>query len=150
MIALIQRVSQASVSVEASAVASIAAGLLVLLGVEKGDQAAQARKLAERVVNYRVFEDADGKMNLSVQDIGGEVLVVSQFTLAADTRKGRRPSFSSAAPPELGESLYNSYIARVRELLGAVQCGRFGANMQVALVNDGPVTFILQEAPGGA
>jgi D-aminoacyl-tRNA deacylase len=150
MIALIQRVSQASVSVEASAVANIAVGLLVLLGVEKGDQVAQAQKLAERVVNYRVFEDQDGKMNLSVQDIGGEVLVVSQFTLAADTRKGRRPSFSSAAEPALGESLYNSYVERVRELLGAVQCGRFGANMQVALVNDGPVTFILQEAPAGA
>lgn len=147
MIALIQRVSEASVHVAQEQVAVIGRGLLVLLGVEKGDQEAQAQKLAERVLNYRIFEDQDGKMNLNVQNVSGEVLVVSQFTLAADTRKGRRPSFSSAAEPLLGEQLYQRYIEHVRHSLGRVQNGQFGANMQVSLVNDGPVTFLLQESP---
>lgn len=145
MIALIQRVREASVSVEGETIATIEQGLLVLLGVEKGDDLAKAQKLAERVSNYRVFEDSDGKMNLSVKDIGGQILVVSQFTLAADTRKGRRPSFSSAAEPAVGESLYLAYVDATRELLGEAPCGRFGANMQVSLINDGPVTFIMQE-----
>jgi len=147
VIALIQRVSQASVSVAGEPVAAIGAGLLVLLGVEKGDQTAQAQKLADRVINYRLFEDPAGKMNLSLQDIAGEMLVVSQFTLAADTRKGRRPSFSSAAEPQLGEQLYKYYVDHTLRTLPTVQTGQFGANMQVALVNDGPVTFILQETP---
>jgi len=145
VIALIQRVREASVSVEGETIATIGQGLLVLLGVEKGDDLAKAQKLAERVSNYRVFEDSDGKMNLSVKDIGAQILVVSQFTLAADTRKGRRPSFSSAAEPALGESLYLAYVEATREQMGEVPCGRFGANMQVSLVNDGPVTFIMQE-----
>lgn len=146
MIALIQRVREASVSVDDETVGRIGQGLLVFLGVEKGDHLEQASKLAERVINYRVFEDSDGKMNLSVKDVGGQILVVSQFTLAADTRKGRRPSFSSAAEPALGESLYQAYLYASRKLLGEVASGRFGANMQVSLVNDGPVTFILQES----
>jgi len=147
MIALIQRVSQAAVTVDAQTVSSIGAGLLVLLGVQKGDNEALAEKLAQRILNYRVFADADGKMNLDVQQINGEVLVVSQFTLVADTRKGRRPSFSSAAEPAVGEALYQHFVRTVQESLGAVKCGRFGADMQVSLVNDGPVTFSLQESP---
>ena len=145
MIALIQRVREASVNIEGETVAAIAQGLLVLLGVQKGDQRQQAEKLAERVVNYRVFEDGAGKMNLSVKEIGGQILVVSQFTLVADTNKGRRPSFSSAAEPSLGKSLYQVFLDSTRTLMGEVQSGRFGADMQVSLINDGPVTFLLQE-----
>lgn len=145
MIALLQRVSSASVTIGGEKVASIGAGLLVLLGVEKADQTQHAQKLANRLLNYRVFEDQDGKMNLSVLDCGGELLVVSQFTLVADTRKGRRPSFSSAAPPALGESLYLAFLDNLRQAGGRVQSGQFGANMQVGLVNDGPVTFILEQ-----
>lgn len=147
MIALIQRVREASVTIAGEQVAAIKAGLLVLLGVEKGDDEPQARKLVERVLNYRIFEDRAGKMNLSVKDTNGQVLVVSQFTLAADTRRGRRPSFSSAADPVLGERLYRFYLENMRESLAQVQSGRFGADMQVALINDGPVTFMLTEPP---
>ena len=134
-----QRVSDASVTVEAAEVARIGAGLLVLLGVRRGDAEAEADRLASKLLALRVFEDGAGKMNLSVGDIGGEVLCVSQFTLYGDTRKGNRPSFVDAAPPEEAERLYE----RVRAALGA-KGGIFGARMSVALTNDGPVTLIIE------
>ena len=144
MIALIQRVKEASVSVDSELVSKIGPGLLVLLGVEQIDTDASAERLVDKVLGYRVFADAQGKMNLSVQDISGELLVVSQFTLVADTSKGRRPSFSGAAPPALGESLYDCFVNDLRQKHGAVKTGRFAADMQVALINDGPVTFSLR------
>jgi D-aminoacyl-tRNA deacylase len=137
--ALVQRVSEASVTVEGDQVARIGPGLLVLLGVRRGDTEAGADRLAAKLLALRVFEDAEGKMNLNVRDAGGELLCVSQFTLYGDTRKGNRPSFVDAAPPEEAEPLYE----RVREALGA-QGGVFGARMSVALVNDGPVTLLLE------
>jgi D-tyrosyl-tRNA(Tyr) deacylase len=136
--ALVQRVSEASVSVEGDEVARIGSGLLVLLGVGRGDGEADADRLAAKLLALRVFEDGAGKMNLSVREVGGEVLCVSQFTLYGDTRKGNRPSFVAAAPPEVAEPLYE----RVREALGA-QGGVFGARMTVALKNDGPVTVLI-------
>jgi D-tyrosyl-tRNA(Tyr) deacylase len=137
--ALVQRVSEASVTVNGEQVARIGSGLLVLLGVRSGDTEAQAERLAAKLLALRVFEDADGRMNLSVRDAGGELLCVSQFTLYGDTRKGNRPSFVDAAPPEEAEPLYE----RVREALGA-QGGVFGARMSVELVNDGPVTLLIE------
>jgi D-tyrosyl-tRNA(Tyr) deacylase len=137
--ALVQRVSEASVTVDGDEVARIGRGLLVLLGVRRGDGAAEADRIAAKLLALRVFEDGDGKMNLSVRDAGGEVLCVSQFTLYGDTRKGNRPSFVDAALPEEAEPLYE----RVREALGA-QGGVFGARMSVQLVNDGPVTVLLE------
>jgi D-tyrosyl-tRNA(Tyr) deacylase len=137
--ALVQRVSQASVAVEGEEVARIGAGLLVLLGVATGDGPAEADRIARKLDRLRVFEDRDGKMNLSVRDVGGEVLCVSQFTLYGDLRKGNRPSFVDAAPPEQAEALYE----RVREALGA-KGGVFGARMAVSLVNDGPVTLLVE------
>jgi D-aminoacyl-tRNA deacylase len=137
--ALIQRVREAAVTVDGEEVARIGPGLLVLLGVRIGDGPEQADRLAAKLARLRVFEDADGKMNLSVRDVGGEVLVVSQFTLYGDARKGNRPSFVEAAPPEQAEPLYE----RVRATLDA-QGGSFGARMAVALVNDGPVTLLLE------
>jgi D-aminoacyl-tRNA deacylase len=137
--ALVQRVSRAAVEVDGEEVASIGPGLLVLLGVRTGDTAEQADRLAGKLERLRVFEDADGKLNLSVRDMGGELLCVSQFTLYGDARKGNRPSFVDAAPPELAEPLYE----RVRSALGA-QGGAFGARMSVSLVNDGPVTLLLE------
>jgi D-tyrosyl-tRNA(Tyr) deacylase len=126
-------------------VGKIDRGILALVAVEPGDDEAVARRLIERIVAYRIFEDADGKMNLGLAETGGELLLVSQFTLAADTRKGLRPSFSTAAPPELGQRLFDQAVAEARALLpGRVATGRFGAHMQVSLVNDGPVTFWLQ------
>jgi D-aminoacyl-tRNA deacylase len=136
--ALVQRVSQASVTVDGNEVARIVLGLLVLLGVGRGDGVAQADRLASKLLALRVFEDEAGKMNLSVGDVGGEVLCVSQFTLYGDVRKGNRPSFVDAAPPEEAEPLYE----RVRAALGA-QGGVFGARMSVALTNDGPVTLVI-------
>ncbi len=143
MIALIQRVSSAQVSVAGEVIGSIGRGILVLLGVAREDDASRAQRLVERVLGYRIFPDTADKMNLSVQDIAGGVLVVSQFTLVADTKKGARPSFSSGADPVLGEQLYESFIGHLRARHAQVATGRFGADMQVALVNDGPVTFIL-------
>jgi D-aminoacyl-tRNA deacylase len=137
--ALVQRVSEASVTVESEEIARIGRGLVVLLGVRHGDGTAEADRLAGKLERLRVFEDDEGRMNLSVRDVDGDLLVVSQFTLYGDARKGNRPSFVDAAPPEVAEPLYE----RVREALGA-QGGRFGARMQVALVNDGPVTLFLE------
>ena len=139
MRALVQRVSEASVTVGGEEVARIGRGLVVLLGVRRGDTDADADRLAAKLLALRIFEDGDGKMNLSVRDAGGELLCVSQFTLYGDTRKGNRPSFMDAAPPEEAEPLYE----RVRDALGA-RGGVFGARMAVALVNDGPVTVLLE------
>jgi D-tyrosyl-tRNA(Tyr) deacylase len=144
MIGLIQRVSEASVVVEGSTVGQIGRGLLVLVGVEKQDDETTAKRLLDRILSYRVFPDAEGKMNLSLTDIGGELLLVPQFTLAADTHKGTRPSFSSAAAPELGAELFASIVRMARESHPKVETGLFGADMKVSLVNDGPVTFWLQ------
>jgi D-aminoacyl-tRNA deacylase len=137
--ALVQRVAEASVSVDGEEVSRIGAGLLVLLGVRRGDGAEHADRIARKVRSLRVFEDAEGRMNLSVEDVQGEVLCVSQFTLYGDSRKGNRPSFVDAAPPEEAEPLYE----RVREALDA-EGGVFGARMRVALVNDGPVTLLVE------
>lgn len=144
MLALIQRVKHAAVEVGGEQVGAIGAGLLVFLGVERDDSKAEAERLLKKVLAYRVFSDADGKMNLSVQDVKGGVLIVSQFTLAADTAKGLRPSFSSAKPPAEAEQLYEYVLAEARTAHHDVACGRFGADMQVSLVNDGPVTFLLK------
>jgi len=144
MIALIQRVKKASVDVENETIGQIGQGLLVLLGVEKNDTPVLADKLLKKVMNYRVFSDDEGKMNLSVQDIGGELLIVSQFTLAADTSKGLRPGFSVAATPTDAKSLYEYFVSASRTLKMPTQTGEFGADMQVSLINDGPVTFSLK------
>ena len=144
MIGLLQRVSEASVKVEGRVTGQIGGGLLVLLGVEKHDTHAHAQRLLERILGYRVFPDESGKMNLSLADIGGGLLLVPQFTLAADTKKGARPSFSSAAPPELGIEMFEYFVKIASEKHATVQTGVFGADMKVSLVNDGPVTFWLQ------
>ena len=148
MIGLLQRVSRARVEVGAETIAEIGKGLLVLVGVQRGDTERQADRLLERLLGYRVFPDADDRMNLSLQDVGGGLLLVPQFTLAADTHKGSRASFSSAAEPALGERLFDYLVQGARVRHGQVGAGRFGANMQVSLVNDGPVTFWLEAAPG--
>lgn len=147
MLAVIQRVTQAEVTVAGESVGRIGAGLLALVAVEKGDTETQVERLADRLLGYRVFADVEDKMNLSVADVGGGVLLVSQFTLAADTRKGLRPSFTPAADPETGRRLFDQLVERVRTKHALVATGQFGANMQVSLVNDGPVTFILRVAP---
>lgn len=147
MIGLLQRVSQASVTVEGEIIGAIGAGLMVLVGVERGDSEAQADRLLERLLGYRVFADADGKMNHSLRDINGGLLLVPQFTLPADTRKGTRPSFTPAAAPDEGERLFTYILENARKLHPNVASGRFAADMQVALVNDGPVTFWLQVSP---
>ena len=145
MLGLIQRVSSASVSIDNAVVGNINQGLLLLLGIEKNDLETAADKLLQKILNYRVFSDPEGKMNLSLQDIGGELLVVSQFTLAADTNKGLRPSFSAAASPEQAEELYDYFLTQAATALKTqIQSGRFGADMQLMLRNDGPVTFILR------
>ncbi|CZF81899.1 D-aminoacyl-tRNA deacylase [Grimontia marina] len=143
MIALIQRVSEASVVVDGETVGAIGKGLLVLLGVEKGDDEKKAHRLHEKVLGYRVFEDENGKMNLNVQQAGGDVLVVSQFTLAAETNKGMRPSFNGAPPAE-ADRLYQLFSQYCRESGVKTENGVFAADMKVSLVNDGPVTFWLQ------
>jgi len=143
MKAVLQRVTRAKVTVGEEIVGQIGAGLLVLLGVEQDDTDADAQQLADKAIQLRIFDDADGKMNLSLVDVGGAVLVVSQFTLLGDCRKGRRPSFIQAAPPELAERLYETFIAAVGVQGISVASGRFRAMMAVELVNDGPVTLIL-------
>ena len=143
-----QRVTVARVEVAGELVGAIERGVLALVGVERGDSEAEAARLAERVVAYRIFPDAEGRMNLSLADIGGELLAVPQFTLAADTKKGMRAGFSTAAAPGEGERLFGRFVALACDRLATVRSGRFGAHMQVSLVNDGPVTFWLQVKPG--
>lgn len=146
MIACVQRVSSASVTIDSDVTGSIGRGLLVLLGVEKGDTDEQNRKCAQKVMDIRIFPDDAGKMSLSVEDIGGEILVVSQFTLAGDCRKGRRPDFGNAMQPDVAEAMYEDFVALCRQRMGAdrVATGRFAASMQVQLVNDGPVTILVE------
>lgn len=149
MKAVIQRVSQASVVVDGEVVGEIGEGMLILLGVLAGDGSSEAKKLAERIARFRFFRDDEGRMNLSALDTGRAALVVSQFTLAADGRRGRRPSFDRAAHPDVAEPLYEEFVAHL-ELLGLpCETGRFGAMMTVSLTNDGPVTFVLEEDPPG-
>jgi len=143
MKALIQRVKRASVEVDGVITGEINQGVLLLLGVEKNDTPELALKLLKKILSYRIFSDSDGKMNLNVQQVQGQLLVVSQFTLVADTQKGTRPGFSKGASPELGESLYDFFVEQARFSIDT-QTGRFGADMQVSLVNDGPVTFMLE------
>jgi D-tyrosyl-tRNA(Tyr) deacylase len=150
VIGLLQRVSHAAVVVDGLQVGAIEKGLLVLIGVERGDGEREADRLLERLLGYRVFADAAGRMNLSLSDIGGGLLLVPQFTLAADTQKGTRPGFSPAAAPAEGERLFDHMVARARAAHGVVHTGRFGADMKVTLTNDGPVTFWLQVPPPGA
>ena len=147
MIGLLQRVTEAAVVVADRTVAEIDQGLLVLIGVEKNDTEQTAERLAERVLDYRVFADAEQRMNLGLRDAGGGLLLVPQFTLAADTRKGLRASFTKAAAPELGRRLFEVLVGHARLLHKPVETGKFGADMQVSLVNDGPVTFWLQVRP---
>ncbi|MBB3102880.1 D-aminoacyl-tRNA deacylase [Azomonas macrocytogenes] len=144
MKALIQRVRHARIEVAGETLGAIEQGLLVLIGVEREDSHTRADRLLHRLLRYRVFADEQGRMNRSLRDIGGGLLLVSQFTLAADTRSGLRPSFSSAAPPVEGEALYDYLVAQARRQHPVVACGRFGADMQVHLLNDGPVTFLLE------
>ena len=150
MRAVVQRVRRASVTVADEVVGAIDAGWLVLLGVAPGDTPADADWLADKVANLRAFADPDGKMNLSVQDVGGGVLAVSQFTLYGDCRKGRRPSFTGAAQPAAAEPLYERFVTALKALGVPTETGRFGADMAVELVNDGPVTFVIETgSPGG-
>lgn len=150
MIALLQRVAEASVSVEGQCIGRIARGLLVLLCAERGDSEKEADALLNKLLGYRVFADEDGKMNLSLAQTQGGLLLVPQFTLAADTRSGTRPSFTPAAPPAEASRLFDYTLSRARAVHSPVEAGRFGADMQVALVNDGPVTFWLQVSPASA
>jgi len=144
MIAMIQRVSEANVSIEGRHIASIGRGILALIGIEKGDDEKSAARLAERLLSYRIFADDEGKMNLSLADIDGELLLVPNFTLAADTDKGTRASFTPAASPEQGIRLFDELLVQFEQHSPPVQSGVFGADMQVSLVNDGPVTFLLR------
>ena len=143
MIAVLQRASAGRVTVENRVTGEIGTGLVILLGVAQGDTEADAEFLADRIAGFRIFNDAEEKMNRSIRDVAGSVLVISQFTLAGDWRKGRRPSFTSAAPPEEGERLYNYFCDQLRALEIPVQTGEFGAMMEVQLTNDGPVTFVM-------
>ena len=143
MKALMQRVTQAKVEVGGQCIGQIGHGIMLLLGVDKGDDQTKADQLLHKVLHYRFFADADGKMNNNVQQVNGSVLIISQFTLVADTKKGLRPSFSSAAPPALGEQMYDYFVAQARKKI-TVATGQFGADMQVSLTNDGPVTFMLE------
>ena len=147
MIALLQRVTSANVKIGVKPVGVINAGMVIFLGVERGDSELEAMLLAERVISYRIFADGEGKMNLSVKDVKGEILAVPQFTLAADTRNGTRPSFSTAAGPDNAERLFEKFVAKLEEWTPRVATGVFGEEMQVSLVNDGPVTFWLQISP---
>jgi D-aminoacyl-tRNA deacylase len=147
LIALIQRVAEASVAVGGETVGAIGRGILALIGVERGDGESEAQRLAERVIGYRIFADAAGKMNLSLKDVQGGLLLVPQFTLVADTSSGTRPGFSSGASPAEGERFFNHLLYCAKKMHDGVQSGRFGADMKVSLVNDGPVTFWLQVSP---
>ena len=147
MIGLLQRVAEASVRIDGQVVGAIGRGLLVLVGVQRGDSEREADRLLDRLLTYRVFPDEQDRMNRSLSDIGGGLLLVSQFTLAADTRSGTRPGFSRAAEPAIGLRLFEYMKSRARERLSTVESGVFGANMQVALINDGPVTFWLEVTP---
>jgi D-tyrosyl-tRNA(Tyr) deacylase len=147
LIALVQRVTGANVKVAGNPVGVIGAGMVALIGVERGDTEVEALLLAERVMSYRMFSDEQGKMNLSVKDVRGQILAIPQFTLAADTNSGLRPSFSSAATPAEAEKLFKRFVEKIEEWSPRVATGKFGAEMQVSLVNDGPVTFWLQVAP---
>ncbi|WP_305906937.1 D-aminoacyl-tRNA deacylase [Methylomarinum sp. Ch1-1] len=144
MISIIQRVSEANVSVDGITIGAIDQGIMALVAVEKEDSEKQADRLLERILNYRIFADADDKMNLSLRDIEGGLLIVPQFTLAADTQKGNRPSFASAATPEKGRQLFDYFRQRAETIYPASRFGRFGADMKVSLINDGPVTFTLR------
>lgn len=148
MIGLLQRVSRACVRVDGQAIATVGAGLLVLIGVERGDTPVGAERLANRLLAYRVFPDDAGRMNRSVMEVGGELLLVPQFTLVADTQHGNRPGFEPAAPPALGEALFGQLVAAAAARWPRVATGRFGAHMEVELVNSGPVTFSLRVPPG--
>ncbi len=150
MIGLLQRVNRASVEVEGKPIAAIGRGLLVFIGVERADAEAQGERLLQRLLAYRVFADDAGRMNRDIREIKGELLLVPQFTLPADTRKGNRPSFTPAAPPETGRQLFEYLCTQAERLHAATAHGVFGADMQVHLVNDGPVTFWLQVPAGGA
>jgi D-tyrosyl-tRNA(Tyr) deacylase len=141
---ILQRVKEASVKVEGKIIGQIGKGLMLLVGIGPEDNEIQAKTLAEKCAQLRIFDDEPGKMNLSVLDIGGEVLAVSQFTLYGDTRKGRRPSFIGAAPPEIAEPLFNTFVDNLRNVGITVATGKFGARMEVKIVNDGPVTFVLE------
>ena len=143
MKALIQRVTSSMVEVDDKIVGQIDSGLLVFVGIEKQDDLLNADKMIERIISYRVFSDSDGKMNLNLKDIGGSILIVSQFTLAADTKNGTRAGFSTAMPPIQAESIYDYIVEKIKALKIDTQCGIFGAEMKVSLVNDGPVTFLL-------
>jgi len=147
MIALLQRVSEAEVTVDGESVARIGPGLLALIGVERGDTGREADKLAHRMLTLRLFDDEQGRMNHDIAQAGGQLLLVSQFTLAADTRSGRRPGFSTAAAPELARPLFDGFVQTVRTSHPHAGTGRFGAQMRIALVNDGPVTFHLRVEP---
>ncbi|UTW02529.1 D-tyrosyl-tRNA(Tyr) deacylase [Amphritea atlantica] len=144
MKALIQRVQTASVNIAGERHSEIGPGILLLLGVEKTDSQASADKLLQKILNYRIFSDSEGKMNLNLQQQGGGLLIVSQFTLVADTAKGLRPGFSKGATPEQGEALYEYFVSQARSRHPDVATGHFGADMQVSLINDGPVTFLLE------
>lgn len=144
MKALLQRVSQARVDVAGQTIGAIDQGLMVLIGIEPQDTPVSADKMVHKLLNYRVFSDADGKMNLSLNDVNGGLLLVSQFTLAADTKSGMRPSFSKAAPPALGAELFGYLVTKAKISHATVETGQFGADMQVHLINDGPVTFLLE------
>jgi D-tyrosyl-tRNA(Tyr) deacylase len=147
LITLIQRVSEAAVTVESRTVGRIGPGILALVGMEPGDGTPEAERLLERVLGYRIFEDESGRMNLSLRDVRGGLLLVPQFTLAADTRKGTRPGFSTAAAPDTARVLFGQFVELARRAHSTVETGEFGAHMRVALVNDGPVTFWLRTAP---
>ncbi|MHB8668883.1 MAG: D-aminoacyl-tRNA deacylase [Burkholderiales bacterium] len=147
MIGLLQRVTQARVEVDGASIGAIGPGLMLLVCAERGDGEAEADRLLERVLGYRVFADAAGKMNLSLREVRGGLLLVPQFTLAADTHKGMRPSFTPAAPPDQGERLFDYFAAKARAAHPLVETGRFGAHMQVSLTNDGPVTIWLRVEP---
>ena len=143
MIALLQRVREASVEVDGSCIGRIDQGVLALIGVQSDDSSEILSHFVSRIINYRMFADAQGKMNLSLSDVEGGLLLVPQFTLAANTRKGRRPSFTSAATPQYGDEIFHAMVDLARMSYSTVECGKFGADMQVQLINDGPVTFIL-------